>query len=121
MTTEADLPELELPETADPELEALGLMLIEAAKLPRDTSGMCISASGTLSMAARSLSEMAVAPELHDPDPLATHEERLQESQPAMRAFMLTEMERHLQLLRQAVKTQDVATVRKFFDIYLLD
>jgi len=121
MTIEEDSSGLELPETADPELAALGLMLIEAAKLPRDTSGMCISASGTLSMAARSLSEMAVAPEIHDPDPLATHEERLEESQPAMRAFMLTEMERHLQLLCVAVKTKDVATVREFFDTYLLD
>lgn len=84
-------------------------------------TGMYISLTGTLSLAARSLREMAEKPDTDDKDVLEAHEARCYESQPALRAYGLEELGKHLGMLKTAMEKGDSATVRQFFEIYRFD
>lgn len=106
------------------DMQRLGELLIEAAKLPRNENGMVISATGALSIAARTLNEMAKPLEAdeHDADLLReAHQERIEEEQPRLAGFHLETLANHLEMLRDAVKAGDAETVGKFFNLYVFD
>ena len=104
------------------DLNAISTVLAEASALPNGNSnGMRISFTGVLSHAARSLREMALP--LEDaPEHIAEQwDDRLQDSQPDLRAFSLEELSNHLDMLKKAFVGGDAATVRQFFDLYVFD
>lgn len=82
---------------------------------------MYISLTGTLSLAARSLREMAAKPDTDNEEVLEAHETRCYESQPNLRAHGLDDLGKHLSILKAAIGTGDSATVRQFFEIYRFD
>lgn len=104
------------------DLTHINEVLAEAARLPHgNQNGMKISLPGVLSHAHRTLTEMA-QPFEDAPEHIAEQfDDRMRESQPAMRAYGLEELGRHLALLREAFKAGDAKTVRKFFDLYVFD
>ena len=84
-------------------------------------NGMKISLPGVLSHAHRALIEMAQPFEDAPEHIVEQFDDRLQESQPAMRAYGLEELNRHLALLKNVFNTGDSATIRQFFDLYDFD
>jgi hypothetical protein len=105
-----------------PAMQAIATALNQASQIERPPyNGMCISLSGTLSLAARSLREMAAAPDSDNAIALEAHETRCYESQPTLRAHGLEELGKHLGLLKTAIASGDSATVRQFFEIYRFD
>lgn len=105
-----------------PIMQAIATALHQASQIERPVyNGMYISLSGTLSLAARSLREMAEKPDTDNVDALEAHETRCFESQPDLRAYGLEEFGKHLGLLKTAIATGDNTTVRQFFEIYRFD
>lgn len=105
-------------------MQRLGELLLEAAKLPRNENGMVISAPGTLTIAARTLWELAepLNADERDADQLREdHQVRIEEAQPRLAAFPLETMAKHLGMLRDAVAAGDAVTVGKFFNLYVFD
>lgn len=105
-------------------MQRLGELLIEAAKLPRNENGMVISAPGALNIAARTLIELAepLDADEHDADLLReAHQERIEEEQPRLAAYTLETLAKHLGMLRDAVEAGDVSTVGKFFNLYVFE
>lgn len=98
----------------------LAELLLQADKLPKNESGMVISACGALSNGARALNDMAEAPDVVG-DPLEVHQTRLEEVQPRMMAHSLETMAKHLGLLRDAVVAGDAEMVGRFFNLYVFD
>jgi hypothetical protein len=104
------------------EMLAFGKALIAAAAIERDEyHGMDISVIGTLTHAARSLREMAVAMDTRDSDATEEHEARCNASQPTLRAFALEELARHMTMVKAAVEGGDLTTVRQFFAVHKFD
>jgi hypothetical protein len=68
--------------------------LAEVNVVTGEYHGMDISVIGTLTHAARSLREMAVAMDTRDSDATEEHEARCNASQPTLRAFALEELAR---------------------------
>lgn len=103
-------------------MQAIAAALTTASLLERPPyNGMYISLSGTLSLAARSLREMAEKPDTYNEDTLEAHETRCYESQPTLRAHGLEELSKHLGMLNTAIDAGDNVTVRQFFEIYRFD
>ncbi len=101
------------------EMQAFGKALLAAAAIERNEyHGMYVSVLGTLTHAARSLREMAVAMETRDSDATEEHEARCHTSQPALRALALEELAQHLAKVKEAVGGGDLMTVRQFFEVY---
>lgn len=112
---------MELP-TDVASMRAIAAALTTASLIERPPyNGMFISLTGTLSLAARSLREMAEAPDTENEDVLQAHEDRCFEAQPALRAYGLEELGKHLDMLKTAIAAGDSATVRQFFEIYRFD
>lgn len=106
------------------DMQRLGELLIEAAKMPRNDNGMVISATGALTIAVRALNDLAEPLEADpgDADLLTeVHQARIDEVQPRLTAFSLEEMAKHFGMLRDAVASGDVETVGKFFNLYVFD
>jgi hypothetical protein len=106
------------------DMQRLGQLLIEAAAKPRDRTGMVISATGALSIAARALTDLAepLASDELDADLLREdHQERLDDAQPRLAAYSLETMAKHFGMLRDAVATGNTDMVGKFFDLYVFD
>lgn len=103
-------------------MQEIAQALIKASQIERPQyNGMFISLSGTLSLAARSLREMAEKPDTQMEDILEAHENRCYESQPTLRAYGLEALCKHLGMLKTAIDAGDGATVRQFFEIYRFD
>jgi len=105
-------------------MQRLGELLLEAAKLPRNENSMVISAPGALTIAARTLSELAepLDADERDADQLREdHQVRIEEVQPRLAAFPLETMAKHLGMLRDAVAAGDAVTVGMFFNLYVFD
>lgn len=98
----------------------LAELLLQGDQMPKNESGMVISACGALSNGARALNEMAEDPDVDD-DPLEAHQARLEEVQPRMAAHSLETMAKHLGMLRDAVAAGDAAMVGQFFNLYVFD
>lgn len=104
------------------DLIQISKVLAEASSLTRENhNGMRISLPGVLSHAARSLREMAQPPEDMSEDATEQWEDRLQDSQPDLRAFSLEELSKHLDMLKTAFLGGDATIVRQFFDLYVFD
>lgn len=104
------------------EMRAFGAALMAAAAIQREPhNGMMVSVSGTLSLAARALREMAVAPETSDSVAQEEHAERCSTAQPEMRAYALEEFARHIAMVKAAVEQGNVSIVRQFFEVYKFD
>ncbi len=102
-------------------LNLIASSLQSAAAIARPAHcGMRISLLGTLSHAARSLRDLAVAPEFAgvSSQALQEHEHRCESAQPELRAYGLEQLGRHLELLKVAVETNDSMTIRQFFELY---
>lgn len=101
-------------------MRALGELLIAASRIPRSCDGMRSSATGALSIAARSLEAMA---EPFEPgaDAAAEHADRLDDHQPRSAAWTLQTMERHARMLREAVERRDAARVGEIVALYVFD
>lgn len=105
-----------------PNMQAIATAFHQGSRIERPPyNGMFISLSGTLSLAARSLREMAEKPDTDNADAVEAHETRCYESQPALRAHGLEELGKHLGLLKTAIEVGDSVTVRQFFEIYRFD
>ena len=105
-----------------PTMQAFANALSEASQYERPTyNGMLISLSGTLTLAARSLREMAVAPDSDDKEVQQSHEDRCYESQPNMRAHGLESLAKHLAMLKDAIQNGEIQIIREFFEIYRFD
>jgi hypothetical protein len=103
-------------------MQSIATALNAASAIERPPyNGMYISLTGTLTHAARSLRELAVPPDTTNEQILQDHEDRLYESQPALRAQGLEDLSKHLGMLKKAIDTADHATVRQFFEIYRFD
>lgn len=106
------------------DMQRLGELLIEAAKLPRNENGMVVSATGALTIAARALNDLSAPLDGDESDAEVlreAHQERIEETQPRLAAFPLETMAKHLGMLRDAVSASDVETVGKFFNLYVFD
>lgn len=103
-------------------LQSIAKALNTASEIERPPyNGMFISLTGILTHATRSLRELAVLPDTTNEQLLEDHEDRLYESQPALRAQGLDDLVKHLGMLKKAIDTGDHATVRQFFEIYRFD
>ena len=105
------------------DMRKLGELLIAASDSPRNESGLVISATGALTIAARTLNEMAEPfDECDDAETIReAHEERLVSYQPRLAAYTLGEFEKHLCMLRDAVHKGDADMVGKFFNLYVFE
>lgn len=111
-----------LPPTEVSQMQAIAKALQQASEIERPPyNGMYISLSGTLSHAARSLREMAEKPDTDNEDVLEAHETRCFDAQPNMRAQGLEDLGKHIRMLKVAIETNDLATIRQFFEIYRFD
>ena len=105
-----------------PAMQAIATALHQASQIERPAyNGMFISLTGTLSLAARSLREMAEKPDTDNEDVREAHENRCFESQPDLRAYGLEELGKHIAMLKTAIEGGDSVTVRQFFEIYRFD
>jgi len=103
-------------------MRAVGEAVLEAAKLERPVySGFFISLTGVLTLGARALREMAAPPESDQAVVLAAHEERCSDAQPALHAFGLEELARHIDMMRVAIAEGDLVTVRQMFEVYRIE
>lgn len=104
------------------DLLSISKVLAEAAALPpSNKGGMLISFPGTLSHAQRSLMEMAQPFEDAPTHLEEEFDERISDAQPALRAYGLEQMGKHLAMLKIVFQTGDAQTVRRFFDLYVFD
>jgi hypothetical protein len=103
-------------------MQAIAHALRQASEIERPPyNGMYISLSGTLSHAARALREMAGKPDTDIEEVLDAHETRCFDAQPNMRAQGLDDLGKHLRMLKAAIETNDLVTIRQFFEIYRFD
>jgi hypothetical protein len=106
---------------SNPNLKLLAEQLTAAAALDRPPhNGMLIDLSGVLSHAARALRAFAAPPSTTDEAALEDHAERVSAEQPAMHAFMLDELLRHLELVAEGLEAGNVLPLRQFLDLYRL-
>lgn len=104
---------------SNPNLKLLAEQLGAAAALDRPPhTGMLIDLSGVLSHAARALRAFAEPPSTTNETVLEEHADRVSDEQPAMHAFMLEELQRHLDLVAKGLEAGDVLPLRKFLDVY---
>lgn len=103
------------------DMRKLGELLIAASASPRNENGLVISAPGALTIAARTLNEMAESyDECDDAETiLELHQERLDTCQPRAAAYTLETFAKHLGMLRDAVGRGDANLVGKFFNLYV--
>lgn len=104
-------------------MRKLGELLIAASVSPRNENGMVISAPGAISIAARTLNDMAEP--YNECDDVETildlHQERLDICQPRAAAYTLETFAKHLGMLRDAVDRGDADMVGKFFNLYVFE
>lgn len=103
-------------------MKSLATALERASEVSREPyRGVNISLTGTLTLAARALRELAAPPDTDDEAVLSDHDGRCGTAQPALRAHGLDELTRHLEMVKKAVEAGDYVTVRQFFEIYRFD
>lgn len=105
------------------DMRKLGELLIAASASPRNENSMLISAPGALTIAARTLNEMAEPyDECDDAETiLELHLERIESHQPRSAAYALETFAKHLGMLRDAVDRGDADMVGKFFNLYVFE